>query len=42
MNWGHKYEPLSIKLYEYYNDVIVDEYGCIVHSTHCKTSQMEL
>lgn len=30
-NWGHKYEPLSIKLYEYYNDVIVEEFGCIQH-----------
>ena len=33
MNWGHKYEPLSVLLYEYYNDVKVDEFGCIEHST---------
>ena len=33
MNWGHKYEPLSIQLYEYYNDVKVEEFGCIEHST---------
>ena len=33
MNWGHKYEPLSIQLYEYYNDVQVEEFGCIEHST---------
>lgn len=33
MNWGHKYEPLSIQLYEYYNDVKVEEFGCIEHAT---------
>lgn len=33
MNWGHKYEPLSIMLYEYYNDVKVEEFGCIEHAT---------
>ena len=33
MNWGHKYEPLSVLLYEYYNDVKVEEFGCIEHST---------
>ena len=32
MNWGHKYEPLSIQLYEYYNDVKVEEFGCIEHA----------
>ena len=32
MNWGHKYEPLSVLLYEYYNDVKVEEFGCIEHS----------
>jgi putative phage-type endonuclease len=32
-NWGHKYEPISIKLYEYYNDVIVEEFGCIQHES---------
>ena len=31
LNWGHKYEPLTIKFYEYYNDVIVSEFGCIPH-----------
>ena len=24
LNWGHKYEPLSILFYEYFNDVRVD------------------
>lgn len=33
MNWGHKYEPISIMLYEYYNDVKVEEFGCIEHSS---------
>ena len=31
MNWGHKYEPLSVMLYEYYNDVRVEDFGCIEH-----------
>ena len=33
MNWGHKYEPVSILLYEYYNDVRVEEFGCIEHAS---------
>lgn len=33
LNWGHKYEPLSILFYEYYNDVKVEEFGCIPHKT---------
>lgn len=33
MNWGHKYEPVSIFLYEFYNDVTVEEFGCIEHET---------
>ena len=33
LNWGHKYEPLSIQVYEKYNDVIVEEFGCIPHKT---------
>ena len=33
MNWGHKYEPLSIMFYEYYNDVVVEDFGCIEHET---------
>ena len=33
LNWGHKYEPLSILFYEYFNDVRVDEFGCIPHCT---------
>lgn len=33
MNWGHKYEPLSIQLYEYFNDVTVEEFGCIEHAS---------
>lgn len=31
LNWGHKYEPLSILFYEYYNDVCVEEFGCVPH-----------
>lgn len=32
MNWGHKYEPVSILLYEFYNNVVVEEFGCIEHN----------
>lgn len=31
MNWGHKYEPITTMLYEYYNDVVVEEFGCVPH-----------
>lgn len=31
--WGQKYEDLSILFYEYYNDVKVEEFGCIPHKT---------
>ena len=34
-NWGHKYEPLSLKLYEYYDNVVVEEFGCIQHKDIC-------
>ena len=33
LNWGHKYEPLTNMFYEYYNDVVVEEFGCIPHSS---------
>ena len=33
LNWGHKYEPLTNMFYEYYNDVVVEEFGCIPHAT---------
>lgn len=33
MNWGHKYEPLTTMIYEYYNDVSVGEFGCIPHKS---------
>lgn len=31
MNWGHKYEPITTMLYEYFNDVKVEEFGCVPH-----------
>jgi putative phage-type endonuclease len=31
MNWGHKYESVTLQLYEYYNDVVVEDFGCIEH-----------
>lgn len=33
LNWGHKYEPLSILFYEHFNDVVVEEFGCIPHAS---------
>ena len=32
MHWGQKYEPLSIKIYEYMYDTKIKEYGCIPHN----------
>ena len=32
--WGHKYEPLSCKLYEYKNNTIISEFGCIEHKNY--------
>jgi len=34
MTWGHKYEPLSVKLYEMWNDTTISEFGCIEHPKH--------
>lgn len=34
LHWGHKYEPLSIKYYEYKYNTIIKEYGCIPHQKH--------
>ena len=33
MHWGHKYEPLSVKLYEALYDTSVSDFGCIPHKT---------
>jgi len=33
LNWGHKYEQLTIMFYEYYNDVTISEFGCIPHKS---------
>ena len=33
LNWGHKYEPLSIMFYEHFNDVSVEEFGCVPHKS---------
>lgn len=34
LHWGHKYEPLSIMLYESNYDTQVGEYGCIMHNEY--------
>lgn len=31
MHWGHKYEPLSIKLYEKMYETKVSDFGCLPH-----------
>jgi len=34
LHWGHKYEPLSVLIYEYKYDTKVSEFGCIPHNEH--------
>jgi len=33
MHWGHKYEPVSIQLYEVLYKTTVSDFGCIPHAT---------
>lgn len=33
MHWGHKYEPVSVALYERKYNTTVSEYGCIPHKS---------
>jgi putative phage-type endonuclease len=33
MHWGHKYEPVSVQLYEFLYKTAVSDFGCIPHST---------
>ena len=34
LHWGQKYEPISQQYYEHKYDAVIEEYGCIPHSTH--------
>jgi putative phage-type endonuclease len=34
LHWGHKYEPLSVKLYESFYNTKVSDFGCIIHDKH--------
>ena len=34
MSWGQKYEPITIELYQDYNETVVSEFGCIPHPTY--------
>jgi len=34
MHWGTKYEALTVALYEFKNDTIIEEFGCIPHSKY--------
>lgn len=34
LHWGQKYEPLSVKLYEFLYNTKVGDFGCIQHSTY--------
>ena len=33
MHWGNKYEPVSLMLYEHMFNTIVEDFGCIKHSS---------
>jgi putative phage-type endonuclease len=33
LHWGHKYEPLSVMLYEHLYDTKVSDFGCLPHRT---------
>lgn len=34
LHWGQKYEPLSVKIYEYKYQTIIEDFGCIQHDTY--------
>lgn len=34
MSWGHKYEPLTVKLYEYLHNTQISDFGCIEHNKY--------
>ena len=33
-HWGQKYEPLSVEIYEFLNNTIIEDFGCIQHNTY--------
>ncbi len=34
LHWGQKYEPVSVKIYEYVYNTTVSEFGCIKHNKY--------
>jgi putative phage-type endonuclease len=34
LHWGHKYEPLSVKIYESFYNTSVSDFGCIIHDKY--------
>lgn len=34
MTWGHKYEPLTAKIYEHLNKTQISDFGCIEHKDY--------
>ena len=34
MSWGHKYEPLTVKLYEHLHNTKISDFGCIEHKSY--------
>lgn len=34
LHWGNKYEPLSVKLYEYLYNTKVEDFGCLKHDIY--------
>jgi putative phage-type endonuclease len=34
LHWGQKYEPLSVKYYEYFYETKIEDFGCIQHDKY--------
>jgi putative phage-type endonuclease len=34
LHWGQKYEPLSVKIYEYLYETTIEDFGCIQHEKY--------
>lgn len=34
LHWGQKYEPISILIYEYLNNTMIEDFGCIQHDKY--------
>lgn len=34
LHWGQKYEPISVKIYEFLYETTIEDFGCIQHDTY--------